>query len=172
MQFARPPAPFDPLIDQIAFAARKGLDLLAIGMAVSLPHICSSLAKEDRFSGRDDYREWCEKHLNDAALSHITPQHLYSIRCGVAHQGQLGQLPHEMTRILFLPPNSGKGVAGKVGDAYLYGVVDFCDAMCRDAVRWYNSNRHDPIVRANSDLVMTYHPNGYPPYAVGFPVIA
>jgi len=163
---------FDLLIEQIMTAAHHGLELIAIGMAVSLPHYCSAMSNEDGRSTGQDFKEWCSENLAEGFLSHITPEHLYSFRCGMAHQGRLGDLPHDMTRIIFVPKNSGQGIAGKVGDAYFYGVVEFCGALCEAARDWHQSSKDNEIVRQNETRFMQRHNNGLLPYTRGFAVIA
>ncbi|MGB3471029.1 MAG: hypothetical protein WBA51_09435 [Erythrobacter sp.] len=169
---AKPEELFDPLTGQIMAAARSGLELVAIGMAVSLPHYCSALSNENGRSTGANYKQWCRDNLTEGFLSHVTPEHLYSFRCGLAHQGRLGDLPHDMTRIIFLPPESGAGVVGRVGDAYLYGVIEFCETLSQSAADWFAANKDRDIVRANAAQLMKYYSGGFPPYSQGFPVIA
>lgn len=161
-------------MDQICAAANGGLHLIAIGMAVSLPAICASLAAESGYSGGKEYKDWCSTNLQGDSFTAVTPADLYSMRCGVLHQGRFGDLKHGVERVIFVPPD-GLGnvfVNGMVNDAYFYSVVEFCQNMC-DAVRvWYWQHKAEPVVIANLSRMMQYHPNGLNPYATGMELIA
>lgn len=166
------PHPLYQLLNQIVLASENGLHLVSIGMAVALPHLCASLSMEDgRAQGRE-YKDWCRTNLNGPEFAFVTAEDLYSFRCGVLHQGRFGDMQHEVSRIIFVPPESGIGIINsKIGDAYFYGVVDFCRNVCAAAAKWYEANRENPIVVANSERMMGYHPNGIAPYTGGFMVI-
>lgn len=165
--------PLHQLLDQIIRTAEGGLHLVAIGMAVSLPHLCASLGMEDGRAQGKQYKDWCADNLNGPEFAFVTPEDLYSFRCGVLHQGRFGDLQHKVSRIIFVPPNSTFGVVNcRIGDAYFYGVVEFCRNMCAASAKWYEANKDDPVVVANSKRMMGYHPDGFAPYTKGFPVIA
>lgn len=111
------PSPLYPLLNQINTAAANGLHLVAIGMAVSLPAICASLAQEDGRSGGVEFKEWCAANLMGPNFSFVTPDDIYSMRCGVLHQGRYGGLQHNVARVIFAPP-SGLGITNcKMNDA-------------------------------------------------------
>ena len=97
-------APLYPLLNQINAAAANGLHLIAIGMASALPTICASLAAENGRAGGTEYKAWCAANLTGAEFSYVTPEDLYSIRCGVLHQGRFGDLKHSVARVIFTPP--------------------------------------------------------------------
>jgi hypothetical protein len=167
------PSPLYPLLDQINAAADAGLHLIAIGMAVALPAICASLSMEDGRSRGKEYTDWCAANLTGREFAHVTPADLYSMRCGVLHQGRYGDLQHNnVARVIFTPPGGVSFTNCLINDAYVYGVVEFCKNMCDAARKWYEANRADPIIKANSQRMMQYRPQGLAPYIVGMPVIA
>jgi hypothetical protein len=165
-------SPLYPLLNQINLAAQNGLHLIAIGMASALPTICASLAAEDGRAGGKEYKEWCKANLTSAKFSFVTPDDLYSIRCGVLHQGRFGDLQHNVSRVVFAPPSGNLIANCRVDDVYIYGVVEFCQNLCDAALGWYEANKADPIIIANTKRMMQYYPQGLPPYIEGIPVIA
>jgi len=169
---AQIPSPLYPLLNQINAAASGGLHLIAIGMAVALPAICASLAMENGRSQGKEYKDWCAANLTGPEFSFVTPDDLYSMRCGVLHQGRYGDLQHNVARVVFAPPNGASFTNCKFDDAYIYGVVEFCKNLCDAAFKWHEANKADPIVVANSKRMMQYYPEGLAPYIIGMPVIA
>lgn len=165
-------SPLHQLLNQINAAAAQGMHLVAIGMAVALPAICASLAMENGRAGGKEYKDWCAANLTGPEFSYLTPEDLYSIRCGLLHQGTYGGLKHTVDRVIFTPPGGTSITNCRVNGAYMYGVVEFCNNMCEAASRWYEANRSNPIVAANSKRMMQYYPKGLQPYLLGSMVIA
>ena len=164
-------SPLNQLLHQINTAAQSGLHLVALGMASALPAICASLAATDGRADGREYKAWCAANLSGPEFSFVTPEDLYSIRCGVLHQGRFGDLQHNVARVIFAPPGGASFTNCRLGDAYVYGVVEFCGNLCDAALRWYEANKDDPVVEANSKRMMQYYPAGLAPYIVGIPVI-
>ena len=166
-------SPLYPLLNQINDAAENGLHLIAIGMAVALPAICASLAMENGRAQRDEYKAWCAENLSSQKFTGITPDELYSWRCGVLHQGRFDDIRHEgLSRVIFVPPGGAKFTDCNVRGAYLYGVVEFCRNMSEAAFQWFEANKDNPIVKANATRMMQYYPNGLPGYVEGGTVLA
>lgn len=173
--------PLEQLIDQINIAANRGLEQVAIGMAVALPAICASLEMENGRSQGKEYISWCQANLIGDGFTFVTAEQIYSIRCGVLHggrgditnkKGQSQNADGEISRVIFLPPGGFSMTNCRMNDAYAYGVVEFCRNMGQAALRWYEKNKDDKFVSANIGLMMTYHPNGLAPYTSGVPVLA
>ena len=106
------------------------------------------------------------------AFRFVTPEDLYSIRCGVLHQGRFGDLQHHVARIVFTPPGGPSFTNCQIDNAYIYGVVEFCRHMCDAVDAWYEANKEDAVIKANSKRMMQYYPEGLAPYIVGTTVIA
>lgn len=168
---AQQESPLYPLLNQIMAAARGGLHLVALAMATALPDICAALASEDGRSNGPRYREWCDQNLQDGNFSFVTGEDLWSMRCGVLHQGRFGDLRHNVAKVIFTLPGGVSLTNCQVNDAYLYGVVEFCQNLCAAAHRWHEAHRDDPNVQVNSRRMMRYYPEGLPPYIGGMPVI-
>jgi len=127
-------------------------------MAVALPDVCVSLISDDGRSDGERYKKWCEDNLKGDGFSYVTPDDLYSMRCGVLHNGRFGDLKHSVKRVVFVPPNLAQiqFTNCKADDVYLYSVVTFCENITKAAYQWYESNRHEATVTANSTRLMQY----------------
>ena len=165
------PSPLYALLNQINQAATGGLHLLAISMAVALPDICASLISENGRTSPDRYKEWCRTNLG---FTYLTSEDLYSMRCGVLHNGRFGDMKHSVSRVIFIPPmgNGGTVQDCRSNDAYLFSVVEFCQTVTTAVYNWFEANRNDPHVQANIDRLMQYRAGGLAPHVLGPTVIA
>ena len=163
-----------PLLNEIMKAANGGMPFIAIAMAVALPDICASLASEHGRTSPDKYRKWCADNLGDLAF--VTPDDLYSMRCGVLHNGRFGDLKHNVARVIFaLPAVNGQAdvfVDCQMRDAYFYSVVEFCKKITTTVHSWMHANKDDANIQKNLPSLMQYRVNGFPPYIVGATVLA
>lgn len=165
--------PLYAILNEIVFAAKNGLDLIAISMAVALPDICSSLISEDGRTNKKKYKDWCTENLSNDFFSYITAEDMYSIRCGVLHQGRYGDLKHNISRIIFLPGNSGQiFIDCKISDAYIYSTQEFCSKICLAAYEWHKKNKNNINILNNSYRLMQYRIGGFEKYIKGLTVIA
>ncbi|WP_353214701.1 hypothetical protein [Salinisphaera hydrothermalis] len=164
-------SPLHPLLDEINRAAQAGLPFLAVTMTVTLPDICVSLASEDGRSNRDRYKNWCANHLGEG-FSFLTPDDLYSIRCGVVHNGRFGDLQHNVERVIFALPDGNSFQNCQIGDAYFYSVVDFCRNFTGAVDAWFETNKDATIVQQNLPKLMQYRVGGFAPYIGGATVLA
>lgn len=176
---AHQPSPLYPILNEINIAAQNGLSLLAISMCVTLPDICVSLASPNGRNdgngkrGNENYKDWCREHLGKkfAALS---PEDLYSLRCGVLHNGRFGDLKGTTHgRVIFCPAGSEiTFVDCSVNDAYFYSVVDFCKNFTDAVFAWLEKHRSDATIQANLDRLIQYRQHGLAPYVNGLPILA
>jgi hypothetical protein len=99
---------------------------------------------------------------------------LYSLRCGIVHQGKSGN--HKMTysRIVFTLPVPNRVILHNniINDALNLDAEIFCRDMINSVLRWYDQNQGTIYVKANLPCVVRLYPNGLPPYIVGIPVIS
>jgi len=165
-------SPLYPLLKEINTAAANGLPFLAVAMAVALPDICASLASADGQTTGKRYKRWCAENLAGGEFSFVTPADLYSMRCGVLHNGRFGDLKHNVERVIFALPGKGTYVNCKSGDAYFYSVVDFCRNFTNAAYRWMEANKSNATIQANLPRLMQYRVGGLPPHVVGATVLA
>jgi hypothetical protein len=166
-------SPLYPLLNEINKAAATGLPFLAVAMTVALPDICMSLISENGRSGGESYKQWCRENLGKE-FSFLTGDDLWSMRCGVLHNGRFGDLKHNVARVIFSLPGPGANtfVNCKANDAYFYSVVDFCRNFTNAVVNWLEKNKDNPTVRSNLSRLMQYREDGFPPYVVGTTVLA
>jgi hypothetical protein len=165
-------SPLSHLLGEITKAATSGFPFLAVTMAVALPDICVSLASED---GRTDgirYKAWCKANM-ESELKFATADDLWSMRCGVVHNGRFGDLKHNVARLLFVPANSRAQFTDcKMNDAYVWSVDTFCSLLTAATARWFEKNKSNPTVQSNLPRLMQWYPNGLKPYIDGIPVFA
>ena len=164
--------PLGVLLTQIRAAAAVDLHLIALGMAVALPDICAALIDPDGRTSAKQFKEWCSNNLNGKEFNFVTPDDLYSMRCGVLHQGRYGDLKHNVARVIFVLPGRATFTNCRANDAYIYSVSEFCNNICDCAENWYKSNAESPIVNSNIKRMMQYYDNGLPQYIAGITVIA
>lgn len=169
---AQPQSPLHPLLDEINKAAVNGLPFLAVAMTVALPDICVSLASVNGLSTGQLYKEWCKDNLG-SEFSFVTGDDLWSMRCGVLHNGRFGDLRYSVNKIVFAIPGGPVTFKNcKINDAYIYSVVDFCKNLTDAVSRWYEKHKDDATVKANLPRLMQYRFGGLAPYIVGTTVLA
>lgn len=168
------PSPLYPLLNEINKAAANGMPFLAVAMTTALPDICVSLVSEDGRSDGIRYKRWCADNLGEE-FSYITPEDLWSMRCGVLHNGRFGDLKHNVARVIFAIPELMGGnvfANGRLGDAYFYSVPQFCTNFTNAVFRWFEANRENETLISNLPRMMQYRTGGFPPYVDGATVLA
>ncbi|NTJ63557.1 hypothetical protein G6M50_37985 [Agrobacterium rhizogenes] len=164
-------SPLYPLLNEINNAAQNGMPLIAVAMSVALPDICASLAAADGRTSGQAYKAWCNANLPQDKFSYITSDDLYSMRCGVLHQGRFGDMQHNVGRVIFGLPGNMTFQNCVLNDAYFYSVPEFCKNICDAVYAWFEANKTDANIQANLPRLMQYR-NGFPPYVEGFTVLA
>jgi hypothetical protein len=168
------PSPIYQLLNEINAAAANGLPFLAVAMTVALPDICVSLLSDDGRSDGEKYKAWCRDNLPAEHFGYLTPADLYSMRCGVLHNGRFGDMRHNVARVIFrLPQPDGNNFVNCISnDAYFYSVVPFCGLFTDAVFRWADANRDHPRMVENLPRLMQYRYGGLPPYVGGETVLA
>jgi len=164
----------DFLSEQIERALAAQLYYLAVVCALTLPDVCSALESPDGNTNGNLYKSWCDTWFTRSYQT-LTSDDLYSMRCGVDHQGQLGHRHLQYSRILFTMPIPGRHIIlhnNVINDALNLDAVIFCRDMVNAMSRWYVQKKDDARVRANLPRLIQLHPNGLPPYIIGVPVIS
>jgi hypothetical protein len=166
-------SPLCALLNEINTAAESGLPFLAVAMTVALPDICVSLASGDGLTDGPRYRQWCRENLGEE-FNFVTGADLWSMRCGVLHNGRFGDLNHNVARVIFALPGRGANVfvGCKANDAYFYSVVEFCRDFTTAVENWFEKNKDNPTVQTNLPRLMQYREGGFPPYVRGTTVLA
>lgn len=163
----------DVITKEIERALSSGLYYLAVITTLSLPDMCAALESDDGTTSGQKYKSWCDAWLLPS-YPMLTSGDLYSMRCGVVHQGRLGHPRMQYARILFTLPNPNRNVFHRnvINDALNLDVVIFCRDMVRAVEQWYAAKHNDPNVVANLPRLMRHHERGLAPYMVGMPLIA
>ncbi len=161
------------ITDEIERALSSKLYYLAVVVALGLPDVCAALESADGTTSGRQYQAWCDAWFLPS-YPPLTSQDLYSMRCGVVHQGRLGHPKMQYARVLFTLPDASGNVYHRnvINDALNLDVVTFCRDMIRAAERWYAAKQGDPSVVANMPRLVQFHARGLPPYMVGMPLIA
>lgn len=125
-------------------------------MAVALPDICGALQSENGKALQERYESWCHDNLK-AGFENWTPKDLYSLRCGMLHQGRVSGLKHGVKRVVLMPKGRNRVIDCMSDDGTsVYSVVEFCLNMNRAVVAWYEANQHDANVKRNMQELMQY----------------
>ncbi len=166
-------SPLGALTDQIERAISAGLYYLAIVVALALPDICAALESPNGEATRQRYKVWCDAWFLPK-YHFLTSQDLYSMRCGVLHQGRLGHPNMQYARVLFTLPNADNNVAHHniIYGALNLDVETFCHDMNSAVDQWYSAKQSDPSVQANLPRLVQFYPQGLDPYIGGLPLIS
>lgn len=144
------------------------MPFLAIAMTVALPDICVSLKSPTGDATANGYMAWCDENLGPE-FAYVTGRDLWSIRCGVLHQGRFGDRKKrsEVSRVIFAVPGDHVWTNCTLNGAYFYSVSEFCKNFTQAVARWLENNRNDSTVASNLPKLMQYRVGGFPPYYVG-----
>jgi len=148
----------EAITKEVENAIAAGLYYLAIVTALSLPDVCSALESHDGETNRAMYNVWYDNWMA-ARYPEITSLDLYSLRCGVLHQGRLGHSRMQYGRVLFTL------------HALNLDAVRFCRDMIECVSTWYAAKQNDPNVQANLSRLVQFRANGMAHYMVGVPLI-
>jgi hypothetical protein len=165
--------PIEPILSEIERASAANFHYLAIAVALSLPDICAALESPDGTTSKVQYKHWYDQWLADK-YEWVTAEDIYSLRCGVIHQGSFGHSRMQYERVMFVVPNS-QGVVfhnNILKNALALDASIFCNDMIEAVRRWYSLKKDDPNVTRNMDRLFRLHPNGLQPYVTGLPILA
>lgn len=171
---------------EIERGLNAGLYYLALICALSLPDICAALESPDGETTGQRYKEWYTAWLAPQ-YPELTAKDVYSLRCGVLHQGRIGTPKCQYERILFSLPNAHHNTAHRNmmskretlpnGNAVDHVVLNldlktFCQDMITAVSRWYAAKQTDPNVQNNLPRLVQYYERGLAPFIVGLPLIS
>jgi len=165
-------SPLRSITDEIDHALKARLYFLAILVTLSLPDVCAALESDDGKTSHAKYKAWCDRWIVPA-YPMLTSLDIYSLRCGVVHQGRFGHDKMQYSRVLFTIPDGRGNVFHRnvVNDALNLDCVSFCYDMIDAVNRWYDDKQSESNVIANLPRLVRLHPNGVAPDMVGMPVI-
>jgi hypothetical protein len=165
--------PMSTILGEIQKALDAGLHYLAVASALSLPDVCAALESPTGTTSGAQYKAWYDAWLAPL-YPNITGDDIYSLRCGVVHQGRFGHPKMQYSRVLFTIPNASRNVFHNniLDDALNLDAPTFCKDIIASVMKWYEAKKTDPAVEVNLPRLLRLHPNGLPPYMVGMPLIA
>ena len=163
------------LTDEIQIALKAGLWYVALTATLTLPDICAALESPDGATSASRYKQWYRTWLA-TKYERMTEDDIYSLRCGVVHQGRFGHPKMQYARIIFVPSHMGRmhnNLFGTPDRRMLQlSVPEFCQDVIESVLEWHRSKESDIHVQANSQRLLQRRPNGLPQYQLGFEVIA
>lgn len=91
------------LFDQIHGVCDAGFPYAAVVMALTVPDVCANLLlpPEAKAGGQSRrYQNWYRSHI-EPVFPFITAADAWSLRCGVVHQGEMGNNKRTFDRVVF-----------------------------------------------------------------------
>jgi hypothetical protein len=164
-----PDSPLEPMLKEIEHALEAKLYYLAIMTSLAVPDVCAALEHESGRTKASRYMRWYKDNLGQQ-YPFITPQDIYSLRCGILHQGRAGS-HGQYDRILFTLPGDVRFHNNILNRALNLDAELFCRDVIQAARQWLERTTNDRHVRANLTHLVRLRPNGLAPYMIGAPVI-
>src|SRR5207247_2370194 len=94
--------------------------------SLALPDICGALESPDGEANPQRYKDWWNSWMA-SAYPQVTSTDIYSMRCGVVHQGRFGHPKIQFARILFtLSPRHNVIQIMEINDALTLDATTFC----------------------------------------------
>jgi hypothetical protein len=169
-----------PIIDEIRHLLTVGTYFTAVGSSLALPDICAALEHQDCTAKGSRYKEWWDRWLGPK-YPYTTGNDIWSLRCGIVHNGSFGHERSQFDRVVFQLPNKigfymhnsiFKKPGGTNSSFLILNPVAFCNDILDAVSQWLDEKQNDPIVQANMPKVVQFRPNGWPACFTGVPVIA
>jgi hypothetical protein len=172
------PLPLEQIMMDIKRSLAAHLYYPALLIALTIPDICMSLMYDVRKSVKENHYAWfVDKYTTESALG-VSGSACYRTRCGIVHRANVtGNSKSQWTGVIFTIPESRAmmhafSIQNQAGRAAMLDLVTFCDEIIVAARRWHRDNMTNPQVASNMDLLITFRPNGLPPFLGGIPVVA
>ena len=163
--------PIDHILNEIKQALANHMFYIAISATLTLPDICVSLISKDGRSDGERYAKWCDAYLN-SGFTYISGKDLWSLRCGVVHNARMGDLKHNVAKVIFSTSRNFRFSNCLFNDSYIYDAEEFCLNFIKHVKKWYKIHENDTLLKANINRLVKYHQDGLPPYFLGTTCIA
>lgn len=154
--------PFAAIFEEIRKANEAGLSHAALALTLTIPDVCAALISPKGKSSGPAYAAWFDAQM-PSYLGHLSGKDLYSIRSGFLHEARSDRPHMQWERVIFntagmhrmtLEGNRFNGV--RLPDTYVINVALFGAEVIEAAERWFEENRDDPAVIANSPFVVRH----------------
>lgn len=171
-------SPLDLILLDIERALAARLYYPALAVALTIPEICSALTMDNReFVRERNYVAFVDGYTTPSELG-LSGIECYRLRGGVIHRANASGHPlFGSTHVIFTIPETGiqlhafSLVNGDKSSA-VFDLPMFCSAMAQAARRWFEDHRNDSKVFENMPNLLSFRPNGMPPFMGGAPVVA
>lgn len=165
----------EEFLNQIKMALDNKLYFIALQSTLTIPDICAKLSTTTEETTKKDYIKWYEQNIINK--QQLTAKDCYYFRCGMLHEGKAQHKNMKLSRVIFLVPNDNIVFSGNTFNingkkAINIDLPTFCNEMINCALKWWNENKDDAIVKNNYESIIKYYPNGFAPFIGGIPVIA
>lgn len=168
------------LLDQIDAALTADLYYVALFTSLAIPDICGALQAPDAVATGLRYADWFDQWVAPKYISAGSPSlsgsQCYAFRNAMLHQGKLQPDKHvRYSRLFFIEPGpTTQGILmhnNIMADALNIDVRVFCKDIVHSARAWLEQIQGTEPYETNATSSVRRHPNGLPPYVVGFPII-
>jgi hypothetical protein len=171
------PYPLSSIVSDVQRAYDQKLYYPALAVALTLPEICVALTFDDILFVKDKhYAAFVDKYTTPPQLG-LDGISCYRLRGGVIHRANAAGHPFfGATHVIFTVPETGASVHAlgikADGDlAMMSDLKEFIDAMISAVGKWYEDNKAHPKVIENLPRLISWRPNGLPPFVGGAPVV-
>lgn len=166
------------LIAQTRKALDADLYYIALFSALAVPDICGAIESNDGEATGARYRAWYGQHVTPR-YSTLSADECYHYRCTALHQGRSEPAKaKDYDRVVFIEPNAAqrihinaKRMRASGGVAIMIHMEDLVESILTAAEQWISVSRGTEPFQTNYDRFMHRHPNGFPPFVQGLPVI-
>src|SRR6266851_3854531 len=135
------------LTDEIKNCLSHELWYAALVLALTLPDVCAVLESANGQTSDDRYKAWFDTWLKGKYLD-VSADDIYSLRCGVAHQGTFHYRGKQYRRIFFTLRPDGKLFHELVlNDALDLDLDMFCNGVIRRVEEWFALKQTDAHVQ-------------------------
>jgi hypothetical protein len=152
------------LTGEIKKCLDAGLWYAALVLILTLPDICAALESSSGRTRPERYQEWCKKWLmNKYPL--MKAKDLYSLRCGVAHQGRARH--SDIKYRIFFTVDSKEGLSANMKELKGVLILDmtmFAKDMIDAVEAWYAKEAKNQNLKKNLGALVQYYPNGLSGY--------
>jgi hypothetical protein len=171
------PYPLSAIVSDVQRAYDQKLYYPALAVALTLPEICVALTFDSTmFVKGEHYANFIDTFTTQPELG-LDGISCYRLRGGVIHRANAAGHPFfGATHVVFTVPESNAtlhafGVKADGNTATMFDLKLVIDAMISAVIRWYEKNKAHPKVIENLPLLISWRPNGLPPFLEGRPVI-
>lgn len=153
------------IVDEIRGTYDAGFPYAALMLAFAAPDVCASLEIEPGSSrngvGRR-YKNWYNRYLIER-IPFFTADDVYSLRCGVVHEGRFGNDQQTFEKVVFSLEDGWAHAMMDNGTGRNFisiTVLLFCDRVIEGIQHWFTEHSNDDPVKSNMERMFKYHTSG------------